>query len=284
MLIELYKLNNNNMALALDKRIWNTIWLPVRTVGTVLYWWLDAVNTVVTLPKQSLEIISNTTGQIKDVLSRARSEKKWYHRVWKAPVWTIMAAGTAIEWLWRAIVNPIWNTTLHTRDVLWNLLVNPWNAIKSVLSDKPVSEFKYEHLKTRDISKKNRVSNLFLSKIWWVQKVEEKKSEDKPKTESKWPSEKEITLEKKVWELEAENKWLKSTVEKLIKQQEETSKKLAELLSAKKEDWGKIIKWDFKKWPKDKTPGERPWKKVEMNTRTIDNEEFDEETNEKLVA
>ena len=273
------------MALSLGKRAWNTLWLPVRAAWTVLYWWLDAVNTVVTLPKQSLEIISNTTGQIKDVLSSARSEKKWYHRLWKAPVWTIMAAGTAIEWLWRAIVNPIWNTTLHTRDVLWNFLVNPWNAIKSVLSDKPVSEFKYEHLKTRDISKKNRVSNLFLSKIWWSQKVEEKKSDDKPKTESKWPSEKEITLEKKVWELEAENKWLKSTVEKLNKQQEETSKKLAELLSAKKEDeWGKTIKWDFKKWPKDKTPWERSWKKVEMNTRTIDNQEYDEETNEKWAA
>jgi len=272
------------MALALGKRAWNTVWLPVRVVWTTLYWWLDAVNTVVTLPKQSLEIISNTTGQIKDVFSNARNKWKRYNKLVNVPLSPFIASWTAIEWAVRAVVNPSWNAITHTRDVVGNTFVNVWNSVKWTLSDKPVSDFKYEHLKTNPIGTKNYVSKRqWISSSTGDKKIEAKKDDKKPE-EPKKPSEKEVVLEKKVWELEAKNKWLESTIEKLIKQQEETNRKLTELLSAKKEEWGKTIKWDFKKWSKDKTPWERPWKRIEMNPKNVDNEEYDEETNEKLVA
>lgn len=282
------------MPLALDKRAWNTIWLPVRVAWTALYGSLDAVNTLATLPKQAFEIVSNTTGQIKDVFSNAWNTWKRYNKLVNVPLSPFIATWTAVEWAVRAVVNPTWNAITHTRDVAWNVLVNAWNSLKWALSSKPVSDFKYEHLKTSDIWKKN-----YISKRQWIssstasKKPENKKEADKkeepPKAEDKkpeapeWQSEKEITLEKKVWDLEAKNKWLESIIEKLIKQQEETNKKLAELLSGKNEDWGKIIKWDFKKWSKENTAWEKAKKRGEINKKNIDNGQ-DEDEDQKLAA
>jgi predicted RNase H-like nuclease (RuvC/YqgF family) len=132
-------------------------------------------------------------------------------------------------------------------------LVNLWNSIKSTLSDKPISDFKYEHLKTNPIGTKN-----YVSKRQWFGNVWSKKTKE---------------LEKKVWELEAENKSLKSTID-------EINGKLSELLSAKKEEWPKTIKLDPKKWPKEKPSWEKTWKKNEKNkTNESDENETDEETN-----
>lgn len=259
------------MALALGKRAWNTIWLPVRTVGTVLYWWLDAINTVVTLPKQSLEIVSNTTGQIKDVFSNAWNTWKRYNKLLNVPLSPFIATWTAIEWAVRAVVNPSWNAITHTRDVAWNTFVNVWNSIKSTLSDKPVSDFKYEHLKTSPIGTKN-----YVSKRQWFGNVWSKKTKE---------------LEKKVWELETSNKNLEAMIkqqETINKQQEETNKKLLETLSdlnkkqntpVKKEDnWWKVIKLDPKKW--EKSNPKKETKKLEID----ENEEDYEGENQKIAA
>lgn len=265
MLIEFYKLNNEIMALSLGKRTWNTIWLPVRAAWTVLYWWLDAVNTVVTLPKQSLEIIWNTTGQIKDVFSKAWNTWKRYNKLLNIPSSPFIAAWTAIEWAIRAVVNPSWNAITHTRDVAWNTLVNLWNSIKSTLSDKPISDFKYEHLKTNPIGTKN-----YVSKRQWLGDVWSKKTKE---------------LEKKVWELETDNKKFETENKTLKAQIDEMNSKLSELLAAKKEEWPKTIKPDPKKWPKEKPSWEKTWKKNEKNkTNESDENETDEETNLKEAA
>lgn len=270
------------MALSLGKRTWNTLWFPVRAWGTALFWSLDAVNTVATLPKQAGEIISNTTKQLKDVFSNARNKWKRYNKIVNVPLSPLVGIWTAVEWIVRSVVNPTWNAITNTRDVAWNLLVNSWNSIKWVLSDKPVSDFKYEHLKTSEVSTKNYISNRQWFSSWGKKgeaKKEEKshddKSEDKPKAESKWP---DAETKLKIRTLEAENKKLQATIEKLLRQQEATNEKLEKLLSAKKNEWwkivksdaaakppkdntetdedseGKIIKWDFTKKPKDKGP------------------------------
>lgn len=229
------------MPLALGKCAWNTIWLPVRLAWTTVYGGLDAVNTVVTLPKQSFEIVSDTTQKIKDVLNNSRNEWKWYRKIRRIPFGTLVAAWTAIEWTWRAILNPSWNAILHSRDVLGNFLVNPWNAIKSVLSDKPVSDFKYEHLKTRDISKNNWMANLITGgkKSEKKEAKPEEKKEDKPKEEAK-PEEKKEEVK--------DNKEIISLKEKMSKMEEQMkiiSDQLAKVLKDNEEKKGgmKIVKW-----------------------------------------
>jgi len=251
------------MPLALKNRAWNTIWLPIRVAWTALYWWLDAVNTVVTLPKQVFEVISNTTGQIKDVFSNAWNTWKWYNKLVNVPLSPFVASWTAIEWAIRAVVNPTWNAITHTRDIAWNVLVNTWNSIKWTFSDKPVSDFKYEHLKTSWIWTKNYVSKRQWVSSWWKKPEEKKdeKPEEKAKTEGKWKDEENKS---KITELEAKNKNLESMLEKLIKQQEATNKQLAELL-AKKENtanptpnktWKKIVMNNKKKYDKEVENGE----------------------------
>lgn len=265
------------MALALGKRAWNTIWLPVRTVGTVLYWWLDTINTVVTLPKQAFEIVSNTTGQIKDVFNNAWNTWKRYNKLVNVPLSPFIATWTAIEWAVRAVVNPSWNAITHTRDVLWNTFVNVWNSVKWTLSDKPVSDFKYEHLKTSQIGTKN-----YVSKRQWISsgtKKAETKKDDKSKTETKLVDE---ATKLRITKLEESNNNMLSILQKMQHEQSETNKKLLELLSARKEDGGKTIKWDPKKWSKDKTLWERPWKSIETKKWEID-EDYEEE-NEKIAA
>lgn len=273
------------MALSLVKRAWNTVWLPVRVWWTIVYWWLDAVNTVATLPKQVFEIVSNTTGQIKDVFGNAWNKWKRYNKLVNVPLSPFVATWTAIEGAIRSVVNPSWNALTHTRDVAWNTLVNAWNSIKWTFSDKPVSDFKYEHLKTSDIGKKN-----YISKRQWFSSDTKKddKKEDKKVETAKWPSEKEIALEKKVGELEAKNKSLESTIERLSRQQEETNKKLLEVLSElkkkssipekKEEDWWKIIKLDPKK--REKT-NPKNWKKT---TKTLEGDENEENEDKEMAA
>lgn len=262
------------MPLALDKRIWNLAWLPIRTTWTVLYWWLDAINTVVTLPKQALEIVSNTTGQIKDVFNNAWNTWKRYNKLVNVPLCPFIATGTAIEWAVRAVVNPTWNAVTHTRDVVWNTFVNVWNSIKWTLSDKPVSDFKYEHLKTNPIGTKNYISKRqWLSS--WAKKTpevkEEKKPEakkddkpeakkdDKPKDEIKWADEESKS---RISKLEEANNKIMSILQTMQAQQAETNKKLFDLLSDKK--------WN-------NAPGEKPWKKIGINRKNVDN---DQDTNE----
>lgn len=267
------------MALSFGKRAWNTIWLPVRVIWTAIYWWLDAVNTVVTLPKQSLEIVSNTTQQIKDVFSNARNTWKRYNKLVNVPLSPFIATGTAIEWAVRAVVNPSWNAITHTRDVAWNILVNTWNSIKWTLGDKPVSDFKYEHLKTNPIGTKNYVSKWqWFSK--WAKKTESKseekkdevvtKKDDKKSEDSKWPSEKEIALEKKVLSME-------DMMKKLFEQQEKTNEQLTAILSAQKNEW-KIVKWNFKKEKQDgqNLDPKNKWKKITINNNNRKKTESDE--------
>lgn len=273
------------MALSFGKRAWNTLWLPVRIWWTALYGWLDAVNTVANIPKQAFEIISNTTGQIKDVFSNARNTWKRYNKLVNVPLSPFIATGTAIEWAVRAVVNPSWNAITHTRDVAWNILVNTWNSVKWTLGDKPISDFKYEHLKTNPIGTKNYVSKWQWFSKWdkkTESKSEEKKDEvvtkkdDKKPEDSKWPSEKEIALEKKVLSME-------DMMKKLFEQQEKTNEQLKAILSAQKNEW-KIVEWNLKKGNQtNQNPNPKnKWKKITMNNnrKNIENDENSDENSD----
>jgi len=237
------------MWLALDKRLWNTIWLPVRTAWTIVYWWMDILNTAVTLPKQALEIVSNTTGQIKDVFSNAWNKWRRYNKIVNVPLSPFMATWTAIEWAIRAVVNPTWNAFTHTRDVAGNILINTWNSIKWTASDKPVSDFKYEHLKTNPVWTKNYISKRQWfsgeSKKWEAKKIDIKKDEAKLEVNK----EEEPKAKKDEWErveIKKENSELEWKIIKMEAQMAQISEQLAKLLLDKE-------------WPK--------WKSIKMNPR-----------------
>jgi hypothetical protein len=235
------------MALSKVKRVWNGIWntlgAPIRISWAVVYGWLDAVNTVATLPKQAFEIISSTTSQIKDVFSNARNKWKRYNKLVNVPLSPFLATWTAIEWAVRAVVHPTWNAITHTKDVAGNILINAWNSLKRTLSDKPMSDFRYEHLKTNPVWTKNYISNFqWYGGVWSESKV----AWESPKaTPSLVPSEKELFLEEKIKKMEEDNKNLKLNLEKSLrtqevmkKQQEETNKQLFSTLSKIEKTFG----------------------------------------------
>jgi len=239
---------------------------------------MDILNTAVTLPKQALEIVSNTTGQIKDVFSNAWNTWKRYNKFVNVPLSPFVATGTAIEWAVRAVVNPTWNAFTHTRDVAGNVLVNTWNSIKWTASDKPVSDFKYEHLKTNPIWTKNYISK----RQWfssWAKKTtdakEEKKPEakkdDKPKDESKWVDEESKS---RISKLEESNNKIMSILQKMQDQQAETNKQIFALLKDKEQrDSAKTVKWNFEKW--NNVPWKNPWKNIPINNKNAADDDQD---------
>ena len=187
-------------------RIWNTAAIPIRMWWTAVTTSADLLNTFYTFHKEWYEVLANTTKNIKDVLLWAWNHGKWYHKAMNIPLSPIIATWTALEWSIRSTVQPIVNWVVNT----WNTGVNTIkNARKwsfgRLFSKKPLSDFSYEHLKTRPLTVNNWFSKLQFAR--WSSSGSEKneaavvvsdKKEDKKKEKSKedknkeeWKQEKE---------------------------------------------------------------------------------------------
>ena len=147
-------------------RISNTFGAVPRTWGNAVFSWIDAVNVWATGVTQMGQVVSDTWSKIKDLLSTAWTKGKRYQKLVNMPWSVVLAAGTWLEGIVRAVVEPVVNAGIHTRDVVGNMFINQGKTVQYVWSKKPVGDFKYEHLKTRDISKKN-----WLSKWLWKPKA-----------------------------------------------------------------------------------------------------------------
>jgi len=226
-------------------RIWNTVAIPVRMWWTIVTTTADLANTLLyNLPKEGYEILSDTTKRLKDVLLWAWNHGKWYHKAMNIPLSPIIAGWTALEWAVRATVQPIINWIANT----WNTGVNTvknarrW-SFGRLFSKKPISDFSYEHLKTRPLTLNNWFSKLQFArwKLWWWGKKEasvvavadkkEEKSEKKEKNKTKQNNNKKDNSEsdkkndekmkedkkdKEKWEKEKDNKleeWYKKAWE-----------------------------------------------------------------------
>jgi len=198
----------NNMNNGLN-RIWNTVAIPVRLWGTMVTTSADLLKTFYTYHKEWYEILANTTQNIKDVLLWAWNHWKWYHKALNIPLSPIIATWTALEWAVRSVVQPIVSWIVNT----WNTGINTIkNARKGsfgrLFSKRPLSDFSYNHLKTRPLTLNNWFAKLQFARWksgWWESKWAVAVLPDtKEKTEKK--EDKKEKSEKKKEEVKEQNK------------------------------------------------------------------------------
>lgn len=151
-------------------RIGNTVMIVPRVWGTVLQSWVDTFETIVALPKDALDVASNTAHNIKDVFVNSWTKWKWYQRMWNIILSPIVATWTAIEWAVRTAITPVVNGVSNGRNTLKNTVKNGRRStFGRVFSKKPISDFSYDKLNTANIinKDKNRFSNLQFGKKKW---------------------------------------------------------------------------------------------------------------------
>lgn len=107
------------------------------------------------------QITRNTGDQLKEVLLSSRNTGKRYNKLVQVPAGVGIGIGMLWEAVVRATLNPIKNAFLNVRDIAGNFFKNIGNTIGRIFdSKKPVSDFSFEHLKTKEPSKNNRISKL----------------------------------------------------------------------------------------------------------------------------
>lgn len=238
-------------------RLGNTVAIPIRLWWTIVTTSADLFTTLTTSLKEGCEIVANTSQEIKNVLLWAWNHGKWYHKALNVPLSPIVAIWTAFEWIVRSAVQPVISWIVNT----WNTGINTIkNARKGsfgrLFSKKPLSDFSYNHLKTRPLTLNNWFAKLQFARWkseWWESKwavavlPDEKKSEKKQEGESS-----EEKVEKKLEKTKEEKKFEKVEEKKSKeKNKEEVREKNKEELD--KEAWYKqaeeILK-DSKHWSK----------------------------------
>lgn len=225
-------------------RIWNTAAIPIRMWWTVVTTSADLLNTFYTFSKEWFEILANTTKNIKDVLLWAWNHGKWYHKAMNIPLSPIIATWTVFEWAIRSTIQPIINWVANTWNTGLNTIKNArkW-SFGRIFSKKPLSDFSYEHLKTRPLTLNNWFSKLqfarWKSKWWeskWAAVVIPNKKEEK-KEEGKQKSEKNQEKDKEEWKQEKEK--ADKNDENANKKEDWDKKKEKSKEDKNKEDWYK---------------------------------------------
>lgn len=138
-------------------RFENTISIPGRGIWTWLTATADVLETLAAIPKDMRDVVRYTTGEIKNIFKSTITRWKRYQRIWNTLLSPFVAIWTAIEWTVRTVATSGINFISNTYKT-WKNTLN--NAIRStfwsIFSKKPVSDFKYEELKTSNVIKKNK--------------------------------------------------------------------------------------------------------------------------------
>ena len=151
-------------------RIGNTVMIAPRVWGTVLQSWIDTFETIVALPKDALDVASNTARNIKDVFVNSWTKWKRYQRIGNVILSPIVATWTAIEWAVRTAVTPVVNGVSNSWNTIKNTVKNGRRStFGRIFSKRPISDFSYDKLATANIinKDKNRFSNLQFGKKKW---------------------------------------------------------------------------------------------------------------------
>lgn len=147
-------------------RVWNTVAIPIRLWWTTIVTTADLFNTLYTYHKEWYEILADTSQQIKDVLLWAWNHGKWYHKAMNIPLSPVIATWTAAEWIVRAVVQPVVNGFVNTFKTGVNTVKNARkSSFGRVFSKKPISDFSYNHLKTRNLKLNNWIAKLQFKKL-----------------------------------------------------------------------------------------------------------------------
>ena len=264
-------------------RLWNTVMIAPRVAWTAVNTVSDTVNTFVALPKDALDVISNTTKDVRDVFINSWTKWKRYHRVWNVILSPVIATWTAMEWAIRTAVTPVVNWVVNGRNTVKNTVTNARRStFGRVFSKKPLSDFSYDKLNTADIIKKdkNRFSKLqFWKKSWnWTQ-VDKwssnlwKVAAASATAATAWAATASAISSKEYEKMKAQIEWLKEDMDKLKKQKSDVEKKLAKALEAKKTDskwkpekpWKSEANTEWKSWDK--------WEKKEEDEKWFDSKD-----------
>lgn len=134
---------------AIAPRVW---WTAVTAVS-------DLWNTYYTMGKESYEVVADTTQNVKNVLLWAWNHGKRYHKAANIPLSPVIATWAAVEWVVRSVVQPVVNGVVNTRNTWKNAIKNTRRStFGRVFSKKPISDFSYDHMKTRWLKLNNRIS------------------------------------------------------------------------------------------------------------------------------
>ena len=138
-------------------RIENTISIPGRLVKTGLTAWADIFDTLAAIPKDMKNVISHTSSEIKNVFKNAWSKGKRYQRIGNTLLSPFVALWVAVEWAVRSVVTPAANFVANTFKAWKNVISNTLRStFGSLFSKKPVSDFRYDELKTANVIEKNK--------------------------------------------------------------------------------------------------------------------------------
>lgn len=167
-------------------RIGNTVSIPGRILKTWLTASADVFDTLAAIPKDMGNIVSYTSDEIKNVFKSAWTKWKRYQKVWNTMLSPFIALWVAVEWAVRGVVTPTTNFVINTFNTWKNLVSNTINStFGSAFSKNPVSDFRYEELKTANVIEKNKN---WLSKWRLSRKVFQDKQWEKKTIISKQPN------------------------------------------------------------------------------------------------
>lgn len=146
-------------------KFWNSLWnaaaIPIRWAGTALNTGWDVMKTWWNVVTDMGNVVADTTSKTWEILSSSWTNWKWYNKLYQVPAGLVISWATLVEGAVRSVVEPAKNLFLNVRDTFWNFFKNIGNTLKATFdSTKPVSDFSYDKLKTKEPSRNNRFSKL----------------------------------------------------------------------------------------------------------------------------
>lgn len=144
--------------------VWNTLGIAPRGLGTVGVGALDTLKIGGNVLSDMGMVVKDTSDKLWEVFSSSWNTGKWYNKLYQVPAGVVLGAGTLVEWAVRTVIEPARNGILNIRDVAGNFFKNIGNSIGRLFdTTKSVSDFSFEHLKTKKPTEKNWFSKL----AWW---------------------------------------------------------------------------------------------------------------------
>lgn len=141
--------------------IGNTVAVVPRGMGAWVLATLDTVRAAGNIFSDMWAVIQHTWAELKEVLMSSRNTGKWYNKLYQVPASLLVGTGVLVEGVVRTVLEPTRNAFLNVRDVTGNFFKNIGNGIGRLFdTSRPVSDFRFEHLQTKNSTGKNRMKKL----------------------------------------------------------------------------------------------------------------------------
>ena len=143
-------------------RLWNTVCVAPRAIGTWLNTVSDATRTALYWVLNPIEGLWKTASNIREAIHKSCTEWPWYKRLWKAPASIITSPVMAVEWAIETLWYTWCNLFRNVRDTIANPFLNVWKSVKWMWSKEKIWDFEFSKINhNNEVSPKNRLANLF---------------------------------------------------------------------------------------------------------------------------